>query len=310
MSGLLHGTGTPVPSPEASAVLDRLAAPAGSTSPSPRLLLVFAHPDDEVLAIGGRMARLSASRLLTVTDGAPLNGQDAAHHGFASLQAYRDARTGELDRAFTKAGLLPFAPMRTPLEWTPVADQTTPLHLVRLTQALAVAIHQLRPEAVLTHPYEGGHPDHDACAFAVHTAVRMLQRGSAPLGPASVYTPVIAEAAFYHAGPAGMQTGRFLPSPEPVAERRCPLSPKEQRMKRDLLDCFPSQRETLQQFQTEYELYREAPTYDFTQPPHAGELLYEHFGWGFTGAQFRSLAAEATRQLEGSLAGDLPYLTA
>ena len=27
-------------------------------------------------------------------------------------------------------------------------------------------------EQVITHPYEGGHPDHDACAFAARAAVR------------------------------------------------------------------------------------------------------------------------------------------
>jgi hypothetical protein len=31
------------------------------------------------------------------------------------------------------------------------------------------------------------------------------------------------------------------------------------------------------------EWFREAPDYDFTQPPHQGELHYERLGWNITG---------------------------
>jgi N-acetylglucosamine malate deacetylase 2 len=55
-------------------------------------------------------------------------------------------------------------------------------------------LEQHRPEVIVTHSYEGGHPDHDACAFAVHHALELTR--AQPV-------PVIVEASFYHIGPQG-----------------------------------------------------------------------------------------------------------
>ena len=46
------------------------------------------------------------------------------------------------------------------------------------------------------------------------------------------------------------------------------------------------------------ERFRLAPRYDFTQPPHAGDLHYEQFGWELTPQRWRSLAAAALKELE------------
>ncbi len=291
------------PSLSLKALLDRVAAPATSPLPSPRLLLVLAHPDDEVLAFGGRLERLSNSRLLTATDGTPSDGADARHHGFASLDAYRAARQRELACALQHAGLQPellLAPSAgSPL---PVPDQTAALHLVTLTLAVLEEISGFAPEAVFTHPYEGGHPDHDACAYAVHAAVRLLADGGTPEAPQGSLP--IFEAAYYHRKVKGfdgaqspMQTGSFLDTWTSPETRVCELSLAEQSNKRARLSCFASQTETLAQFAAEREIYRAAPVYDFAQPPHPGTLFYEQFPWGMTGERFRELALEATTQL-------------
>ena len=278
------------------AILASVAAPAGSASPLPRVLVVLAHPDDEVLAMGARLERLADSRILTVTDGAPVNGADALDHGFPTLEAYRDARRRELEAARGHAGLpveilAPFAGVK------PVADQTAALRLVELTRSIAAAIRAFAPTAVLTHPYEGGHPDHDACAFAVHTALQLLRVSGKP--PASL--PVLIEAPFYHAGPNGtMHTGDFLPLFDAPTTVTCKLSAAEQANKRERLACFASQAATLSQFSTACELYRLAPLYNFREPPHAGPLLYEQFPWGMTGESFRKLAAETWEGLFGA----------
>ena len=146
---------------------------------------------------------------------------------------------------------------------------------------------------MLTHPYEGGHPDHDTCAFAVHTALRVLSGSSV-----SVALPPVVEAPFYHAGDGGrMHTGRFLYD-EPGCECHVfELSAEEQANKQARLACFGSQAETLAQFSTTQEVFRFAPLYDFTLPPHPGKLFYEQFPWGMSGDRFRALAAEALEQL-------------
>ena len=294
-------TEMPAPAPAEEAILASVAAPAGSASPLPRLLVVTAHPDDETLAMGARLERLAESRVLTITDGAPANGADALHHGFSSLEAYRLARRQELEAALAHAGLsieilAPFAGVK------PVADQTAALHIEELTRSIAAAICAFAPTAVLTHPYEGGHPDHDACSFAVHTALQLLRIP----GKALASLPILSEAPFYHAGSNGMmQTGEFLPLSNAPATITCKLSAAEQASKRERLACFASQAETLSQFSTARESYRIAPHYNFGEPPHAGQLFYEHFPWGMTGERFRKLAADAWVALLGAPRPDI-----
>lgn len=278
-------------------VWERSVAGARSSLPPPRLLVVLAHPDDEVLALGARLERLSQSRVLTLTDGAPTDGSDARHHGFASLAAYREARHAELTAALAYAGLP--ASVADPFPGlTPVPDQRASWHLEELTLGLLAALGEFAPEAVLTHPYEGGHPDHDACAFAVHTAMR-LHRPLAPGSGALAGRPLLLEAPFYHNdGNGSLLTSTFLRAHQ-FPSVTLPLSLQEQANKRTRLACFASQAETLGQFQTASESFRIAPAYNFAQAPHEGKLLYECFSWGMTGSYFRRLAAEAEDRLSG-----------
>ena len=166
-------------------------------------------------------------------------------------------------------------------------------HLEELSSKLATLIREFRPQVVLTHPYEGGHPDHDACALAVACADQAQRKG--PI------LPVIVEAAFYHAGANGIETGCFLRSgagsccTHEVIRR---LSPEENARRRALLDCFPTQRETLQYFRGDIERYRIAPAYDFSRPPHSGTLFYERHPWGMTGVKFCELARRALQNCE------------
>ncbi len=269
--------------------LERLASPVAEM---PRLLCILAHPDDEVIALGGRLHRMGRSRLLTVTDGAPRDGEDARQHGFTSLEAYRRARREELLCALRQAGLEPeFAPEFA----SAVPDQEVSLHLGPLTRAIAAEIRTFAPEAVLTHPYEGGHPDHDGCAFAVHAAVRWL----AQVGAMEAVPPIL-EAPFYHrAENGGMATGAFLKNADAAQERAVRLTEAEQGKKRELLDCFVSQRETLAQFDVAFERFRAAPAYDFSQRAHEGELFYEGFPWGMRGERFCELALAASEEVSG-----------
>ena len=73
-----------------------------------------------------------------------------------------------------------------------------------------------------------------------------------------------------------------------------PLAAAARERKRRMLAAFATQASTLAQFPVSAEEWlRPAPAYDFTQPPHAGRLFYEGFGWRMTGARFRALAGEA-----------------
>jgi len=151
---------------------------------------------------------------------------------------------------------------------------------------LADFFEQLNDATVFTHAYEGGHPDHDATAAAVHAALHLARK-----------RPKVFEFAGYHAG-AGMEFECFLgeeDSPETHWPYR-PLTPAERDFKRAVLHQFGSQATVLSQYPLVYEPLRIAPAYDFSQPPHAGRLYYEHFDWGLDGDKWRNLAVKAFRE--------------
>jgi N-acetylglucosamine malate deacetylase 2 len=252
---------------------------------APRTMVVFAHPDDETIGAGALLARLPGVRLLCATDGAPIDRRWWGDPSCASREAYAELRRRELLAALAVPNVPPDA-----LVQLAYPDQQLSLRLAELSQHLADAIGRAAPEVVLTHPYEGGHPDHDAVAFAVQNAATLLRRAGRP-------APEIAEFASYHAEADGWVAGRFLPA-EKCAEFTCTLSPAEQGAKRRMLDAYASQRRTLAQFGVEREAFRPAPRYDFTAPPHDGALWYERFDWGCTGAEWRARAAAALRELE------------
>lgn len=257
-------------------LFQRAIAPATDRPTAPRALLLFAHPDDEVIALGARLRRFADARIVHATDGAPQDQQDSRAHGFSSLEAYRQARVSEVRRALLLAGL------EAPPECLGIPDQQAALQLCELTEGIVRILTDFAPRVIFTHPYEGGHPDHDACALAVARAVDL-----------ATVAPLVIEAAFYHAGPGGFEAGTFLAPPHPTPHADLCLAPAEVAEKQRLLDCFPSQRDTLRNFPLDYERYRVAPRYDFSRPPHPGRPLYELHPWGMTGPRFLELASQA-----------------
>jgi LmbE family N-acetylglucosaminyl deacetylase len=247
----------------------------------PLCLLVFAHADDEAIALGARLARFATANLLDVTDSAPADGDDARAHGFESPEAYGRARQQELADALRLAGI---AGVRR--ECLGYADQSATRNLVNLTLDLLCRMQAFRPDVVFTHPYEGGHPDHDACAFAVHHGVAMYQQESGG-------APLIIEGTSYHLGANGIETGVFLPTGDAVEQMEYVLSEAEQRHKQAVLRCFRTQQVVLEQFKSDVERFRIAPAYDFTRPPHLGPVFYDHHSWGMDSARFCRLACEA-----------------
>ena len=246
--------------------------------PTERVALVVAHPDDETIAAGGSLHLMPGLLLVHVTDGAPRGLDDAAAAGFPTPEAYGAGRQAELEAALALCGE---PPHRVALG---IVDQDASLDIPGIARRLAGLFRRHRVRAVLTHAYEGGHPDHDATALAVHLAVHGAAQGRA-----------VFEFAGYHAGPEGaLVTGRFLKhAPAGGGEVAIARPPADAARKRAMLACFRTQAAMLRHFGAEQERFRAAPHYDFSKPPHPGRLNYEHWGWSMTGERWRGLAAAA-----------------
>lgn len=242
-----------------------------------------AHQDDEVIGLGSQLPSMRDSAIVVhTTDGAPL--KDAEALGFRGKAEYALARRQELLAALALAGIS--SDRCIPLDF---GDQQASTHLVELAERLFQVLLDIRPAVVYTHPYEGGHPDHDATAFAVHSALRLLpSKGVSP--------PVISEFTSYHAGPDGLETNEFLPYTG-ISICSKTLTQPEICLKTQMIGCFVTQKDVLSQFPVYVEKFRFAPRYHFDRAPHPGRLYYENFDWGMDGERWRGLAREAEQIL-------------
>jgi len=258
-----------------------LEAGTGSGSENiDRVLVIAAHPDDEAIGTGGHLPGFADPWILYVTDGAPRNATATGN----SVEHYAETRREEARAALRLAGI-----SEDRIDEAGVKHQEASRYLPDLVAVLCAAFRRFAPSVLLTHPYEGGHPDHDATAFAVRAASRLLERER-------ITPPLIVEFTSYHNSAAGLAVGDFIDS-EKSDVLTVRLSQTQRRTKRRMFQIYRSQSEVLQAFPVEVERFRPAPLYDFTKPPHAGQLYYENFDWGVTGYEWRSLAAAALQQL-------------
>ncbi len=254
------------------------------------VLVVAAHPDDETIGAGGMLARLRDVTILHITDGAPRDMADAHAAGFVNREEYAAARRRELQAAMRMAGI-----GSGQLPHLNVVDQEASLEMAYITLKLVHLLRERRPGAVLTHAYEGGHPDHDAAAFAVHAACARVATPPDVYEFASYHAAAQVVAAGSSQAPVRMETGRFLPGGD--AGEVYLLDEAERDRKRQMMECFQTQARMLRHFALDEERFRRAPAYDFTEAPHAGTLLYEGWDWGITGERWRLLAGEALKTL-------------
>jgi LmbE family N-acetylglucosaminyl deacetylase len=145
-----------------------------------RPLIFVAHPDDETLACGGLVQRMASSLVVFATDGAPPD------HGFerkfGTLKRYSETRFQEAALALAQVPNCSFQRLTKP-DGTYFVDEQLFHNLPQALASLCRIARCFSPDALLSHAYEGGHIDHDACSFlAMHAAAALaLPRFEFPL---------------------------------------------------------------------------------------------------------------------------------
>lgn len=237
-----------------------------------RTLIVVAHADDETLCAGSvLLGNPEECLVLHCTDSAPRDLEYARRAGFASREEYAAARRQEFMEAMCRAGVPEGNCLR--LE---IPDQEAVLRVSEIANAVDEVCAEHGIERILTHAYEGGHPDHDAVAYAVQ----------------QTEFSNVWEMPLYNGAGGKFVTRTLLPHPGASGMvNEVALSAEQQSAKEAMLQCFRSQKEIVDRFPNDREVYRMAPVYDFSRPPHEGELYYDGRRMGWKSKDWRAVIA-------------------
>ncbi len=247
-----------------------------------RCAVIVAHPCDELFGAGGLMARLRDVRILHVTTGGS-NLKDA----LASSPGKQPAEKLPINECAQALSLLNI-PRDHIIEFG-LSNTAKAQLLVNLTRKIAAFLQRYATDILLTHPYEGGHPDHDATAFATHAAMRLLKRNG--FNP-----PTLFEMAVRPSRDGSTRVLDFLPGSWREATTWV-LDEKAKSLKKRMLDCLSVDKDALKTTSLKAERFRRPPEYDFSRPSLAGKAHYENFMSEITGDEWASLARRAWADL-------------
>ncbi len=239
-----------------------------------RVLVLVAHADDECVGFGALLTRMREACVVIATDGAPRD--EYFWRRFGSRDAYRKLRAEEGRRAMQRAGVR--EPVLLAEADGRLEDQHLFLNLEAAYRQLEALTERVRPEAIATLAYEGGHPDHDSCSLL---GWRLGERFGVPVWEAPLYS---------RGGAGEMRLQRFLcETGEEVAIK---VSEAELGRKRAMCAEYASQGDFLQTFDAQCEVVRRQVRYEYGEAPHEGKTNYELWQWWMSAREVSAKFAE------------------
>jgi N-acetylglucosamine malate deacetylase 2 len=214
-----------------------------------RLLVLVAHPDDETIACAGLLQRVPASLIVFAVDGAPAGY--GFERKFGTLRKYSEQRFREAECALSYLPGCAFQRLKTRREeYFP--DRQLFEHLDEGANSLLAAVRPFLPDTIVSHAFEGGHIDHDACSFlASHIAqLFSLRHLEFPL---------------YWKAADGRDVFQEFRDPRPE-EVSLELSEAESAVKQRMLGEYKSQSDIVATFAANTERFRPAACYDYAHP--------------------------------------------
>jgi LmbE family N-acetylglucosaminyl deacetylase len=212
-------------------------------------VVLVAHPDDESIGCGILLQRIANPGVLLCTDGAPHTARPPYSKVFRSQRWYARKRLMEFRAALKIVGV------RQVWTTTGIQDQTLHLSLGRAAALIERCVVEHRPQAILSHAFESGHPDHDACAVLARWAGLKF---SLPVWEMPLYyRPTPSSSLVYQ---------QFLHSNDNEVAL-CP-TPDELSRKEMMLAQHRSQAAVISAFDNTREVFRPQPPYDFGVNPN------------------------------------------
>lgn len=251
---------------------------------------VWAHYDDESSLIGAHIPQMPLSSIIHTTDSAPTDPRFWAEK-HASAEDYSAHRHHEVTKALDIAGHV------GPRSTSHVSDQTAAFNMAEITRGLVEEFRSKKIQIAITHSYEGGHPDHDATAFAVHAAVALLRKEGQNISIVEAPSYRLKNPDDHDFGVGEIDVNQRFESHPATTPVVFHLTPEQIALKRALFEAHSSQAHVMAEMSTDIEQLRAAPNYDFIHAAHGGRLSHIYARNGITPAVWSELVEEALRHL-------------
>ena len=226
-----------------------------------RVLVLVAHADDECVGYGALLQKMREAVVVIATDCAP---RDKYFWGrFGSREAYRAVRRDEARRAMELAGVRELVLLAE--EDARLEDQRLFLNLAAAYARLEKLVERVRPEAIATLAYEGGHPDHDSCSVL---GARLGEQFGLKVWEAPLY---------WRGDGTAMQVQRFIC--ESGDEAAVEIGEGALERKQAMCAQYVSQGDFLRTFDARREVVRPQVKYEYGRAPHEGQTNYEQWQW-------------------------------